>query len=321
MKTISTKSLDDYRKIFLRLTKDSASPEDVLKRAQDTTSKNTWFMRRAAILHICKTKEYIAKQRLSVDVLPHEALQYTESYLERLRQLFEDATAISERTARHSKRQDMKRLPADWKERIWMEQGLHSYRLPYAVCAITGCRPSELKNGVQIKVESDTKPAKLIAIIKGAKIGVAMASGQPERRMEFDYTPGENRFIDFTVKAWMNSHQDENGFLMISIENQKIFSAAINRASIRLEMGGERGLTASCLRHSFASDLKRSGKSKSEIAMNLGNQSEKSQTYLGQARMSNGNAAVPQRVIAGKKVRPVKAGDVTTRLGGAVRNR
>lgn len=310
MKSISKQSIADYTKVFMRLIKGASNPEEVLERAQKTKSKNTWFVRRAAVLYMCKIREHLATNTLDPELVTNGILDLPQSLLDETYKIFTEAPPLSERKPRHSKRKDMRQLPDDWCERIWDEPGLAKYRIPYAVSALTGCRPSELRKGVWIEFKSP--PPQISFVIRGAK--VTDRSGQPSRAMKFAVTPGQNRFIDSIVAAWKSGQKNQQGFLVVSIQSEKSFSAAITRASLRLGLGGKRGLSAYCLRHAFASTLKQSQRSREEIAKGLGHQSEKTQTCYGQARMAGGGAVAPQGIAAKKAVRPLKAKDVTTRL-------
>lgn len=310
MKPISKQSITDYTKVFMRLIKGASNPKEVLERAQKTKAKNTWFVRRAAVLYMCKLREHLATKALDAELAPNGILALPQSLLDEIYKTFTEAPPLAERKPRHSKRQDMRQLPDNWCEQIWDEPGLAKHRLPYSVSALTGCRPSELKKGVWIACKSS--PPELSFVIQGAKI--TDKSGQPSRAMKFEVTPGQNRFIDSIVAAWKSGRRNEQGFLVISIQSEKSFSAAITRASLRLGLGGKRGLSAYCLRHAFASKLKQSQKSREEIAKGLGHQSEKTQTCYGQARMTGGGVVVPQGIAAKNTVRPLKAKDVATRL-------
>jgi hypothetical protein len=76
----------------------------------------------------------------------------------------EPGPLVEERRPRHSKRQDLRGLPDDWRERLVAR--MPNYRLAALTNAVTGCRPDELVKGVQLAINGRM----LVATIQGAKV-------------------------------------------------------------------------------------------------------------------------------------------------------
>lgn len=189
----------DSEKGYIRLFKHLARNglENVLKFAMQTTSKNTWYKRRAAIGYCCFL--YLGNQILNIrninNQLEHlisEAnhlskfehnksrlaqintdvekynldietrFKNAERYISLLRSL-PDECPIKD-SKKNSKRNDMYFLPKDWRQKI-INKIDPKYKLDVLLFAITGCRPEELVRGIEATVKSD----RLILKIQSAK--------------------------------------------------------------------------------------------------------------------------------------------------------
>lgn len=174
-----------------------------------------------------------------------------------------------------SKRQYIGKVNKAFPGRLWqnkiIEEMPDKHKLAAYVLAMTGCRPVELEQGVQLRVEGD----KLLARIEGAK--VTEQSGQPWRELTFD--PAKDRFAPilhtgarrfggtYTVKMACTQHVF-----------QKIHSRAVKRALGPSWIGK---VTLYSHRHAMSVAMKADGLSRQDIAAAMGHCSTRSQTSLG----------------------------------------
>lgn len=98
-----------------------------------------------------------------------------------------------QKAAKRSKKGDMAKLPADWRQRVLDEAvrgGARAKRIADAVAVLwaTGCRPAELQKGVRVQLVGK----QLVVTIEGAKVGtidngeVKAERGIAKRRLTLD---------------------------------------------------------------------------------------------------------------------------------------
>jgi integrase len=203
----------------------------------------------------------------------------------------EPGPEIEQRRPRHSKRKDLRGLPADWRER--MVARLPNYRLAVLVQAVTGCRPDELVNGVQLEIQSGY----LVATIKGSK--VTAKTGQPWRRLLWQ-VDSESPLVRHLVAAV------QAGASMAKIENAKAYSGAVRAAGAREWPRRKTTVTPYCFRHAAASDMKVSGIDKALISQALGHCSDVTKQYYGSYHQARGGAVTPDSIEAARAVQVAK---------------
>lgn len=235
--SLSKRTVDDYEaKVLLMIERagKGAGIDELIAQAKQTRSASTWFSRRAALMYSFRSdierllKEQDTLQRSnkvhqmlgrSPDLLPWQKIVQEIGELtawhERLRA--EPGPAVGQRRPRHSKRQDLRGLPADWRER--MVARLPNHRLAVLAQAVTGCRPDELVNGVQLETQSSY----LVATIKGSK--VTPKTGQPWRRLRWQ-VDSESPLVRQLVAVV------QAGAIVVKIENAKAYSGAVRAASL-----------------------------------------------------------------------------------------
>jgi integrase len=292
------KTTEQYEKVFIRLINGCSTANEVLEKARQTTKNNTWFCYKAAVLFWSNYREHVADEALDLSRVPAEIQALSQSFLSDLDKAFQAAPPIPKETRepRHSKRKDMRGAPSNWRELLWDEPGLKKYRLHYALSAVTGCRPGEFGENFLVKLSSTD----ILFVMQGLK--VRACSGQPVRGFRYQLSDA-NAFVSEIVSKVEALPKNDQGLVKIEPVDTKAFSAAIKRASRRLGLGGETGLSAYNLRHAFASDLKAAQKTRAEIAKALGHASEKTQSCYGQAGMSKGGGVVPDRIHATRAVK------------------
>jgi integrase len=286
----------------------SAGIDELIAQAKQTQSAATWFSRRAALMHSFRaavdrllaeqdTMQRAIKAAQSLGRPPDlVAWQKTvrkigrmTEWHERLRN--EPGPEIEQRRPRHSKRKDLRGLPADWRER--MVARLPNYRLAVLVQAVTGCRPDELVNGVQLEIQSGY----LVATIKGSK--VTAKTGQPWRRLLWQ-VDSESPLVRHLVAAV------QAGASMAKIENAKAYSGAVRAAGAREWPRRKTTVTPYCFRHAAASDMKASGIDKALISQALGHCSDITKQYYGSWHQARGGSVSPNLVEAARAVQLAK---------------
>jgi integrase len=195
------------------------------------------------------------------------------------------------RVRRHSKRQDMRGLPVDWRERIISR--MPNYAPAALVAALTGCRPAELVMGVKLSIQD----GELIAYIRGAK--ETEKTGQPWRKMCWP--------IDSTaplVRAAIELLNEERvGGRIVQIQNARAFSGAVRSAGKREWPTRLASLTPYCFRHQAAADMKLAGTDSSDISAALGHCVDVTKSTYGHVGMGHAGGVAPSRVEAARPVR------------------
>ena len=186
----SEKTLDDYRLDVGRLIKHNNPWEAAAK----TTKKLTWLKRKSALLTISQVE--ITELLKAQDKMQRSGeLKNNPENLAEWMQMIEKIhyyTSIIEskppepditkpedhplqiKTPRKSKRNTGK-LPADWRETL--VKRMPTWHKQVLICAVTGCRPSEIEAGINLLVSD----GELRAVIHGKKTG--LYSGQEKRGM------------------------------------------------------------------------------------------------------------------------------------------
>lgn len=283
--------------------------DGAIAEALKTTKKASWHASRAALRHSARNglEAYLGEQdRLqrglkaleavgrTVDWAPWKAMaQRADDCARALESVLAAALPIEGRIDRHTKRQDMKGLPANWRELVVAR--MPTYTAAALTAAVTGCRPAELVNGVRLSIESGM----LVAHIQGAKVDVARGKGQEWRRLEWPLDHPGSMVRDLATLA-----HEGGGSLVVKIESATNFSKAMSNAAKRQWPKRQTTVTPYCFRHQFAADMKAEGQLDSgEISAALGHLSDATKSTYGHSNMSKGRGVAPAKVTA---ARPVK---------------
>ena len=303
--TRSPKTEADYATMAMRLIGEHDSPAEVIKKAGNTQFATTWFKRRASLKFEAKKKMKAALseqdkiQRLMAGNQNDNALYVKwEKWLDELDFYTELLTAIptgcpippEKKRRRHSKKQDLKGLPENWRERLIDEMSAGIYALPLLVASLTGCRPEELRRGIQLRIDD----GHLVAEIEGAK--VKTNQGQPMRTLSWQL-PG-NSLIERLAKQVRESGNE----LCVSIDDPRNFSTAVRSAAKILWPKHKANVTPYCLRHALSADLKSAGVPREEVAAGMGHISDETCQHYGSANQSKGQLVTPDRITASRKV-------------------
>lgn len=160
--------------------------------------------------------------------------------------------------AKRSKKGDMAKLPADWRQRVLDEAvrgGAKAKRIADAVAVLwaTGCRPAELQKGVRVQLVGK----QLVVTIEGAKVGtidngeVRAERGIAKRRLtlDADLNDATRRLAALAV----------GGVATVSY-NAGTLRVVMNKLSLKV-LGASKAknpptISAYSFRHGMASDLK-----------------------------------------------------------------
>ncbi len=197
------------------------------------------------------------------------------------------APAGTQRPGQKSKRKSLKGLPDDWRD-IMLESVKTEDQLPLLVMTLTGCRPAELKKGIQVIASNHL----LAFIIQGAKI--KENAGQPQRAIAIDPKSVLSRNHALINKLFQTQ-------ATVRIDDDQRFQKRIYRIAKKL---GFKQVSCYALRHQLAADLKSNKNTRTEIALSLGHQSERTQRFYGNHKQGNkggrvievhAHAAIPPR--------------------------
>lgn len=286
----------------------------LIAEALKTSKKSTWQAMRAALIYAARVglenflKTQDALQRgnkaiillgKSVDLSSWKSeVAKVEQWQQALEEVLNAKLPLEGRVARHTKKQDMRGLPSNWREEIITR--MPKYKYAAMACAVTGCRPAELVNGVSLVIQDGM----MIARIKGVKVDIAGGRGQEWRELRWPLSH-ENSLVNELVIAT----QLAGGSMIVSIANASNFSKAMSNAGTRIWPRRKTSITPYCMRHQAAADMKASGElSSSDISAALGHVSDVTKSTYGHLRMGKRGGVAPSSVLA---ARPVKTSEVS----------
>ena len=283
----------------------------LIQEALNTTRNSTWQANRAAIIFgtVSKLRQTVnSREKMQREMKAFSAAGgkpdetewrkdvYTIQWLIDGLQLVRDAKLPTvRREHRHSKRQDLRGLPDDWRQRVIAR--MPKYYDQALVCAVTGCRPAELVSGIDLVIDRHT--GDLIAWIKGAK--ETEKSGQPWRRM---YWPVNSNSPLVRSLAELVAKHPAGSTVRVIVHNAKAFSGAMRAAGKREWPKRKSTITPYCMRHQAAADMKAAGSMSSDgISAALGHVSDVTKSTYGHANMGRKvGRVVPSRVEAARPV-------------------
>lgn len=287
-----------YRKELSRLIAKTRSPDHPQSPDRfwaavcDTSSKRTYYRRVAAV-------------KFGLRIMLEGALRSERT--DTLRFVIELSAKVNEAHGkcpieskrRHSKRQDIRGLPADWREIMLSEIKTTPHHLPFLVLAVVGCRAEELKKGVRVVATSSA----LTLHIQGAK--VKEAQGQPTRQVTYENIDANTNPLVQALhrEIWSESLIDEDSYeVLIRIVGEKSgFSSAIRRAGHRLWPRRRSEITPSCFRHAAASDFKEH-LSADDVSAAIGHCVDATRSRYGQRQMSSGNSGLQPSSVKAERV-------------------
>lgn len=171
---------------------------------------------------------------------------------------------------RHSKKYQLSALQRheDWQDEFFAAVP-ERYKAAVAILQMTGCRPSELSNGIQLKLLN----GQLAVVISGSK--VTDQSGQASRLLVFNLESNAGRFLMSVIP--------ESGCLSISVANQKYFAEVIAAVGKKAFPRLKGRISPYVFRHAFSSDLKSAGVLPDQIACAMGHRVTRTQERYGRS--------------------------------------
>ena len=167
------------------------------------------------------------------------------------------------------KRDSINNLPGDWKDKVQLQIN-ETDKAAAGVMSLTGCRPAESK-GVKVRQSEDKSTISIE--IKGAKVD--QDRGIKSRIVEFERAELEETQAGRDLINWLGDRQCRTTTYPGTLSS---FRERVNSAFARAECS-----QGSCysFRHSKATEMREIGASPSEIAHQLGQRSQTSQSVYG----------------------------------------
>jgi hypothetical protein len=308
--TASSTSKAQYAQEFKRLVAKctTKTPAGMFEVMRSTTSKRTWYLRRAAARHVIQeglmhTLQEQDRHQTAGDMTAWEMSVKKIDFLMELHATLEqrrDRCPITSPSKKTSKRQTLHKLPDDFREQMYSAMSNSKYRLAVLVASLSGARPQELEYGIKM-IERD---GVLTLHIIGAKVIEGGVQGQAWREIEYPATDGNPLIATALAELRSYGHNE----ILVSVASKDAYTAALRRVGRLLWPRMKSETTGYCLRHMFASDLKAAGLSIEEIAMALGHSVTRTQSLYGQAQISTRGSGMlkPSSVRAAAPVRQTR---------------
>lgn len=159
-----------------------------------------------------------------------------------------------------AKKSALKLLPPDWRESIWAVASTPEWRqsrpqlLPaLAMLWLTGCRPAELEQGIELVTRSD----QIVVKIMGAKCVDAggRERGQPTRHIGFHIDADANPALRFLHALAARNAVDGKGRCTITHNGDYLYNSVVALGRSAFPKLRTR-ISPYCFRHQVASDLK-----------------------------------------------------------------
>lgn len=265
----------------------------------NTTSSRTYFKRIAALRYFL----HLQHQQLVRDAYDgqssalHSQLQEHLDQLQTFVALRQDGFGGARRK-RSSKRLALIGLPDDWRSQLCRRGARGRYANALRVLALSGCRPSELANGVLVWREWEEGVGALILHIGINGTKVKAAQGQPYRSIS--YLADDPHPLVAALNRQLNA--EEEAYLHISVASARNLSVEIRRLALGLWPGHKHAITAYCFRHQWSADMK-SLIDGDAVSRGLGHVSAKTRRLYGVASQVRQGGLKPIGVIADRLVR------------------
>lgn len=200
----------------------------------------------------------------------------------------------SKRYSKNSKSRSIRTAADDWREQA-AETMTGDLKLLFLLQCVTGCRPQELANGVQVRLLRD---GTMVTRVKGAKTDDI--AGQPSRSMRLSVSAGIALVLASKLQTGrtLNSRHFDLG--LVNTYGRKVARAC---ARVFPKRTGSAKLSAYSARHQLKADLMAVGWNAEDIAMAMGHATTRTGTAYGRGGRGGGGGVRP---IAIKAPRAVK---------------
>jgi hypothetical protein len=198
------------------------------------------------------------------------------------------------RHVKNSKSRSIRTVDEDWRERA-AEAMEGNVKLLFLMQCVTGCRPQELENGVQVRLLRD---GTMVTRVKGAK-GDDVA-GQPTRCLRLPASEGICLMLArmLVIGKTLDSRRCNLGLV-------NTHATRVSRAleATFPERKGRRKLSSYSIRHQFKADLVEAGWDAQAIAKAMGHSTTRSGTAYGRGSRRGGRGVRPIAIKARRAVR------------------
>ncbi|MFM0196306.1 site-specific integrase [Paraburkholderia strydomiana] len=159
-----------------------------------------------------------------------------------------------------AKKSALRLLPSDWRESIWVAASTSEWqhsrpqlKPALAVLWITGCRPAEIEQGIELVAGRD----QLVVKITGAKCVDAggRERGQPTRHIGFSVDANANPALRFLHALAVRSTINGTGKYTITHNKDYLYNSVVALGRSAFPKLRTR-ISPYCFRHQVASDLK-----------------------------------------------------------------
>lgn len=313
-RSVSYKTKIEYERQAQQLLQRARHVEGGLYAVVQSTTRVTTFRKRlAALEHFLVSQQEQLTRKMSALVIPAAEILHLRfvlllkhlQVLQRLRQ----AGMTGERAKRRSKRQSLAGLPANWRVDLCKRAVGGRYLFSLIVLTLTGCRPSELVDGIDVWRGKDEVTGKLLIHfrIRGAK--VKDSQGQPLRTISYDFNDPHPLVV--VVNELLDTQPEPRVFAQV--RSAVNLTVEIRRLAHSLWPKHKQPITAYCFRHQFAADLKANGDDEA-TSRGLGHISAETRRLYGTAgQASKGHRLRPLRVEVERPVKPRRRGPCTKR--------
>ena len=282
---------------------------------QSTTSVATFRKRLAALQHFLCTQQQQLTQQLNAPVVKaaeilHIRLLLQLKNLQTLQRLRQEGMT-GQRAKRRSKRQALAGLPTNWRTTLCKQAAGGRYLFPLILLSLTGCRPSELVNGIHVWRTKEAASGRSLIHFSIAGAKVKASQGQPVRTITYD-AKDPHPFI-VVVNGLLDAQPEPQVFAQIS--SAVNLTVEIRRLARSLWPKHKQPITAYCFRHQFAADMKANGDDEA-TSRSLGHISAETRRAYGTAgQASKGERVRPARIDSQRPVNPRRRGPCAKRRG------
>lgn len=271
------------------------SPDQLFAGIVDTTSARTYFRRLAAAKHFVQARleealsEQDKRQRAgdSAAWLSSVAVLDFMVGLHRTIELHRGSCPLENPKPRRSKRRSLKALPSDFREQMSDALTGSTYKLPYLVAAVTGCRPAELQTGVVVELDGNN----ITFTIVGAKVK-GSSQGQAFRKIGYDVNTQHPLVRELVNELLMRQVRELN----VSVQSKVNLTSALRRVGRKLWPQNKVDVTVYTLRHAAASQFKQH-LSPDEVSQALGHRVDKTATVYGQHQLARGSGMLEPTIV------------------------
>ena len=184
-----------------------------------------------------------------------------------------------------SKKYQVAKLPKNWRERYFNHilAKRSKYAAAIALLALTGCRPSEIENGITLHLQADQS---IKVHIEGKKTHDGQY-GQAVR--EFVITDDGPEYAYLVAEMRKNNNQ-----ILIQVASANALGEQMRKYGKQVfpKMAG--AISPYTYRHAFAKNIKSTLDSKVDIAVAMGHSNDKSQRYYANKGKDGGGFKIEQ---------------------------